>query len=158
MGNDGREGGNDGKGEVTYYPLSFLSTLFHHLPFFSSLPHTLSLSLFLILSPHPLFLSHSLSSPSSFFPLSFITPSLLSTLSHHPLLPPNPFSSPFSSFPPSFITPSFVSILSYHPLLSSQLLSSLPHSFHYLSVRKLFSCCMALSGMVKALDNLQVCY
>ena len=108
----------------SYYPLSFFPILSYHLPSFSSPPSSLSLSLLLILSPHPLFLSHTISSLPAFFPHSFITSSslipffitlfFLPTLFHHPFLPLHPLSSPSPFSPPSLITPS---TLSHHPLL-----------------------------------------
>ena len=115
-----------------YYLLSFFSTISHHLPFLSSPSLSLTLSLHLILFSHP--------------------------FSHHPL--PTSLPSPSPSF---FITLFFLSTLSYHPLLSTPFsLSTLFHFLflpsHPLSIRKLFSCCMTLSDMVKALKNLQVCY
>ena len=170
----------------SYYPLSFFPILSYHLPSFSSPPPSLSLSLLLILSPHTLFLSHTISSLPSFFSHSFITPFFLSTLSHHLLLSFHPLSSPPPPLSPSLITPFFLPTLFHNPFLSLHPLSSpspffppslitpstlshhsppfppshtttsslpiLSHSLllpsQPLSIRKLFSCCMALSGMV----------
>ena len=136
-----------------FYYLLFFPTISHYLLFLSSPSLSLLLSLHLIISPHP-FSHHPLFTSLP----SHITPFFLPALFHNPFLPlhplyhtllsPHPCLSLPSPFPPSHITPSSLSTLFHFLLLPS----------HPLSIRKLFSCCMALSGMVKVLENLQVCY